>query len=949
MDNCLNAPYEVSGLAFSSPILLSPGLQGKQGWSPCTSACGSEADCDELFVGSPFMFSNAHGLSFLSSSADSHGKKVGDRHMTWPLPPDRLPLTRPLNVKRNRAMSTVILSDVEGRQWPHGKSKLASESSKRTDRGRLYSPDSMSGSSESCVTPPVEHSTFKRFFSVPMREATSMLRDDTEPADDGVPPLMPEASYKSHDWEDEEAVKLNRLHASFSLLGLRHEPSPLFTATDRPDDAEDANKTICADTGDADEPTPTAGLCLLDLAMSPERPAPSLAEQMAFASGLGNQCSWASPRKQIYASADGYLPSQALPAHNDPDGDLQRSMSAQEDRRMSSRHVRLNCAARRQSIHFVGEDIGSNDETPSLMGTLETFFDEDKPIKSPGWLESPVRNLSTRSTGASTIVSMSSPILNGALSASEFASSDVDSSPEPIHDAPVLSRQVPSLISDRSSSRASLDSRPSPTLTTEFSYLANGSDFLAEVDVSPKYAGLGLNEERRDRQVSSNTMSSTRSVSNISISAISTPPIDALPSPVLDAESCRPARSSVAVEDGHDSESVLRPWASMPKSVSTTSILDRPRPRTARNSGAACFFARGDPELARLRSQSVRTGLAWEKSDRKVSSGMSARRSTHKPTIPTRTASLEKLPIMFDQSTNSNDGDVTITEQPRPRMRAAVSVPAAHPIAQQQQMPSARLMLPPSRSVGALSPRAMAQVQEVCRLKEQLSQDAEVRCRDMAYAHVRQRTSPEQRKPAPSAAPAIIQKVLEKEQADAMKVQRLPARNVCQDSTMHDGLPTLFVARTNSQRRRGATGILATEPRNIELARRGGRVDFATRSSTVVAAPRTLQQKQRGRWNDRDQQEEDEKEQALRRLRSSKSMTSLPLTMHRNLGIGLPDSPVMPAEYEMEEKREAQRKRELLRQHGGWMGASAADMRLREGVVLVLEETKTTVEQVLSR
>jgi hypothetical protein len=48
-------------------------------------------------------------------------------------------------------------------------------------------------------------------------------------------------------------------------------------------------------------------------------------------------------------------------------------------------------------------------------------------------------------------------------------------------------------------------------------------------------------------------------------------------------------------------------------------------------------------------------------------------------------------------------------------------------------------------------------------------------------------------------------------------------------------LPTLFVARTNSQRKKGITGIPATEPGSLALAKLGFRTQVATRQSKVEA------------------------------------------------------------------------------------------------------------------
>lgn len=48
-------------------------------------------------------------------------------------------------------------------------------------------------------------------------------------------------------------------------------------------------------------------------------------------------------------------------------------------------------------------------------------------------------------------------------------------------------------------------------------------------------------------------------------------------------------------------------------------------------------------------------------------------------------------------------------------------------------------------------------------------------------------------------------------------------------------LPTLFVARTASQRKRGTTGIPATEPSNQALAKLGFATKRPTRHSTVHA------------------------------------------------------------------------------------------------------------------
>lgn len=76
--------------------------------------------------------------------------------------------------------------------------------------------------------------------------------------------------------------------------------------------------------------------------------------------------------------------------------------------------------------------------------------------------------------------------------------------------------------------------------------------------------------------------------------------------------------------------------------------------------------------------------------------------------------------------------------------------------------------------------------------------------------------------------------------ASALSSRSAPAALVsapAQKQTMSasHSLPTLFVARTASQRKRGTTGIPATEPANQALANLGIAIKRPTRSSTVQA------------------------------------------------------------------------------------------------------------------
>lgn len=724
------AEHNVFGIALSSPGLCSPGFEGEQGWSPCSSVLYEGDD-------SPFPWSTNNKLH---------------RPMTWPLPPPRMSTTKPLAVSKARSLSVSGQRNLT-EQW-----LLDQDLSSWNQEKRLRSEK------------------LRRVCSAPTADYTSM---DEECRVSGLPPIMPQESYVNKEWDDEEKVKMDRLHASFSLLGLRQPCVSNEIPEMSRDDSSDSDHSI--------ETTPTAGLCLLNLALSPEHRAPSLAEQMAFASGLGSQCQWASPHKIAHSSSDGYLPL----SFGSPE-EVKQATKAQQERRHASRHIRQECAARKASKDDLHAAMESEDVNALIFG-------DDDPTYALSQTNLQ-RNQSVRSTGASTIVSSnSSPILHGALSAQTFATlaspSSSSSSSVPTNASDMESVPSTCITSVQSSSdhqrKSYVDTHSShsysPPLISDFSYLVDNPDFL-NAPVSPK----NIVSYQTAGGFNGNTMSPPLNTPELGL--LATPaPMQSAPTPMLEDQCRYSPDASLDATHGHDDLEQRgltshQPRSGMLPSSSTTSVLHRPRP--GGRSRAAYFFGRGEMDFELSKSKSQSEALPkW---------GSVPARRPHKstqPDVPPRRASLDALNALTDTKKT--------TRSPRSRKPA----PQADSVQR----------LPVSASTGTLSAKALAQVQEACRLKG----SHEAKKRD--------------------------------------------------ESSVKDqlGMPTLFTARTASQRSKGQTGYPATEPQNLALAKLGFNLGFETRFSTVQAL-------HHGK---------------IEKVTQSKSMPSI--SMQENLGIGLIGSPAM--------------------------------------------------------
>lgn len=179
-----------------------------------------------------------------------------------------------------------------------------------------------------------------------------------------------------------------------------------------------------------------------------------------------------------------------------------------------------------------------------------------------------------------------------------------------------------------------------------------------------------------------------------------------------------------------------------------------------------------------------------------------------------------------------------------------------------------------SGNLSSLSPKALAQVKEACRAKEDYARNidfdrwsAQEEKLKAAMTQGKKRSdsssSPQKKKlfyisknhasesalaqinkPLPPLKKKSSKLSLRKEvpgSADIIKDapeknrKRQPSCTVTIPDTARVNLPTVLIARTNSQRRRGYTGIPETEPRALALAKMGIYTDAPTRSSKVEA------------------------------------------------------------------------------------------------------------------
>ena len=672
-------------------------------------------------------------------------------------------------------------------------------------------------------------------------------------------PLMPtDLARRPSGWEDEEKVKMDRLHASFSLLGVESGPRAGHYSSS----SSSTNSTPHSDSNNSpreveDGHSPTAGLCLLHMALSPEHKAPTLAEQMAFASGLGNLCSWASPMKQTYASSDDYLRAlQSQQEHFYPSPDSEHLfsdedtlvISDQEDRKHASRHIRQQVAASAAlsrsmdsyRLPFEYEASPRRNSTDSY--TDEEYYASESPAETER-RENFMRATATsgQSVGFhSAISTSSSPILHGALSAMTFdsvteasstvASSSIGSQGSDVASPSTCPSSLPESISATPTMMKSTINTVSPILADEFAYLAHNDAFLASA-MPEEYSIMHPSAKSYwpdANGFNGNTFSPCLTTPELGMTDAPSP-LALIPSPCLELNSVEPMSDNI--DDSRD-ESFRLP---LPTSQSTTSILERPRPIPS--SSSSSFFAQCDVihHQRIMTSKMKRASIISQKASIELASDSFEKQSedmdesidqisfdASRPFIPNRKASLEMKTLLA--SNNKMGPSISFKDEPHPRNLVQNFVA-------KEGHPGMRS----SMSTGSLGPKALSQVREACRLKAKYLRNGQWVSTESAPPVPRvpkelQQIRPDLRSVSSEPIKSVSQIVLPSKPAKKMNASSSSTTNVEQIR-----MPTLFVARTPSQRKRGQTGIPATEPNNLAMAKLGFKVDVPTRFSTVRA------------------------------------------------------------------------------------------------------------------
>lgn len=880
------------GIALSSPGLCSPGLMGVQGWSPCSSVYEESDEEDQ----------------------DSHHRRRADvmldrtfkqrRHtLAWPMPPVRIPITRPLSLGKPATQSARpdLARSMASRRSSAGTgfySPPTSESSAATQ------PDEITWRHVNPLSTLTDRLNNRRFFSAPAPELDT-IDDDVRIVGgdefDQTLPLLPLVhARESSDWQDEEKVKMDRLQASFSLLGVQSGPRAgryqSMTSTCSPESHASSSAAE-----EEDSYSPTSGLCLLRMALSPEHKAPSLAEQMAFATGLGNMYSWASPMKQAYASSDDYL--QTLRARQSIDSMHSiQPFAVQQERSQASRHIRQVVAANAALSHSqsLAKMDSADDTITKQVETDDEFSEEEQGAlmneeRFTQYFRSNTPNYSTghHSLAASTVISAnSSPIMHGALSASTFGAIAMSSVPSSsVGTSTQDSEGVASPSTYASSLHSSYESTPlmakepltvcnndkaysdvqgdrtaaapssiSPVLADEFSYLADNDAFLATMQGSPQQTierSAPHGHWPDAHGFNGNTLSPCLNTPELGL-VRTPPPMHAAPTPYLEGEEgdC----TTLEATDGHEE---LGFPSQMVHSSSTTSVLERPRPIP--NSHSSAFFSHNEVHYEHHRvvvkkrsptKASVKPGEMHVEEAPSTKKHPSMPHGLSEPVIPARKTSLEML-----SRPGSMASCISFKDEPHPRHLLRVVSPGSN---------SADGRLPTSMSTGSLGPKALAQVREACRLKAVYlrgSKLLDTHCAEEA------RVPPVPVVPTnlrSSHSTGVVESITSAVDHEAPSHKRTsvlprPLRNRAFSQPSHEQdvkkyvvppqptssgrLPTLFVARTPSQRKRGTTGIPATEPSNLALAKLGIRTNIATRSSTVHALAHPLEDEEESLGN----------------------------------------------------------------------------------------------------
>jgi hypothetical protein len=766
MYNAMEMPSSAIGMALSSPGLCSPGLYGDQGWSPCSSQYSDMGDDLEQ--------------DYFRSHLDEKKRQKRHTMMVWPMPPARIAPTRPLSFNKH-----VLRSPAES---------LSSGSASSSDESSAVTLADAPGFS-------VRHSPRKamnkRFFSAPLPNLTA-TKDSAVEIDavhivspnvfDESLPLMPTELLFEDGEVDEEYVKMARLEASMSLLGVQSGPRVghyQVSSPTRSTPTSERMEQIDNDQGpgsvlSTESQSPTAGLCLLRMAFSPEHKAPTLQEQMAFASGLGNMCAWASPMKLTYASADDYLTPQHLGVTDEADEiEFDMLTTGQSERRHASRHIRQGVAAS-SAAGFVDKLHALSPISRLAYGSMD-YDDNYNNVQRP---------ISQFSNATSNAVSeVGSPILHGILSATSFASSNEDESVNgQVHDSPALAHE-------------------------EYSYLAENDAFLATLQGSPQLVHSTSKSQSTHwpdaHGFNGNTLSPSLATPDLNM--IGTPvSMNMIPSPCFEQDSVCPA------------DNIEEPSVDMlPRSQSSASVLQRPRPISA--SRSVSFFTHNDVEadhhhlLTRKRVQKQVTLEEQSKDEKRVDASSLCAIPPRKASLAEKEGNLIQVTPSMPKSQSTTS--IVFRDEPHPRHLLRVV------------SPESEARMAKSSSVGYLGPKAISQVREACRAKtvqlvggdalaEQIGGNDQV-----VVPALPSMTSLEN-----NGKPRSILKRVKRGEASSNEASFVQGEG---GTSKH--MPVLFVARTPSQRKRGTTGVAETEPENLAKAKLGLRTDMATRSSTVHA------------------------------------------------------------------------------------------------------------------
>ncbi|PWN97799.1 hypothetical protein FA09DRAFT_329964 [Tilletiopsis washingtonensis] len=687
------------------------------------------------------------------------------------------------------------------------------------------------------------------------------------------------------------------------------QPAPPPAANDDDDDEEEPEEYPFPLV--PTQQRPSFGLLRLPADFSETR-APSLAEQMAFACGLGSDCEWeteapvavARPASQAYTSAAAYL-TQSYGTSDD-----ERPLSAEVGHSWTGR---LQSDSEDDEAAFWRAPVASQSAL-SRSNTVTSTLTADSPILS-GHLAA--------DSGASSDESLASPrsafSSSGASDASSATSHGVHSmhgygtkqlqrQPAPAFSpveidrlfhtsllTPLAAPCTPQLVTPEVAHEQGEAAQPgSPGMLAEFSYLL---------------ADGGVEEASPASTVACGVFSPA--LNDAELNLPTTPaPLEHLPSPtptpgafpfarstpalaLLSSASC-PAPASSRTEDARLLQSASTAPSHMFKSASfagavpaaeaPASVLSRPRPGTRRST----FFGGAGPAVDRAQTPPKVIVLQLRRPSGSPTSAASPR-----PSIPGRRSSLEckpasvaearaqvvapsrNSPEAFWQETRAELAPCTAAALPAAALPTAASAPqldalAGAPRPRRVPVPSVSALellgggaaknaagmsrsrselLPSTAPAGVLSPRAMAEVREACRQKQAFLRAAaaagvagpSAQRPSSAMSGSLAAPSPRSvrfsqevvRSAAPSVALLSPTSILKPSRPTS--AQSAPPAPRSHGMVASASLPTLFVARSHSQRRRGVTGVPETEPTAQALAKLGLNVGCATRSSTVRA------------------------------------------------------------------------------------------------------------------